>query len=275
MTKNHALLARGGRSKGFSLVELLTAMTILVIIVLLMVMIFKDADRIWFTGSGRALNSTAGRATLNLISHDLQYAVADSILSFAIRPDRNGCSSYGLPNDEICFVALQHDSSGDSRRTAREVHYWVRPSTTRTGTYELVRGYYSSEILNNPAAHCYFNKRWYETGGGNPGRPAGYVIAENVAGLDFVAAEATNVTFFGSGCPNVSFRDISPYYSTNRNNLLPEYVDIYLELLSEVDAGRAAALAYNAGEQRKYVEEKHRRFVDRVYFNNKDGYRKR
>jgi len=256
-------IAKHKKSAAFSLVELLTAMTILVIIVLLMVTIFKDADRIWFTGSGRALSSTAGRAALNLISHDLQYAVADNILTFTARPDRYGINSYGFANDEICFVSLeQNPNPTNGLRTAREVHYWVRASTTRTGTYELVRGYYSSEIVNSPGSHCYFNRLWYA--GSRPSANA--VVAEDVAGLDFVAV-TTNLA--GAEV------DVPLYNSALLGDQLPEYVDVYLELLSEVDADRATSLAYDVAEQRRFVEQKHRRFVTRVYFNNKYGYKQR
>ena len=114
--------APANNRSGFTLVELMTAMTILVVIVMMMTMIFNDADKIWYLGTGRTLNCISGRAAMNLLSHDLEYAVADDLLTFVMRQDKKLSQSYGFTNDEVCFVSLQNDSR-DKARTAREVFY--------------------------------------------------------------------------------------------------------------------------------------------------------
>ena len=73
---------------GFTLIELLSAMAILIMIVTMMTRIFVESERAWQLGVGRAEINTEGRAALNMIAHDLQYAVADNVLTFAMGRDR-------------------------------------------------------------------------------------------------------------------------------------------------------------------------------------------
>jgi prepilin-type N-terminal cleavage/methylation domain-containing protein len=249
---------------GFTLIEILAAVAVLFVLVGIVGAIFTESDRAWNLGTGRAMNNNEGRAALNMIAHDLQYAVADDRLTFHMGPDRDLAAAkkpYGYTNlTEICFVSMEHDSSGtDTPRTAREIHYYVReePNTKSTlGTsytsYELVRHYWSSEIVNDASNHCYFNANWYKTGGSNPGRPtAGGPIAANVVGFSVFAPGATN-----------------KYDSIDYTNQLPQYVDIYLELLNERDAAEAAKAS-----DRNYIERATRRYATRIYFHNAPGYR--
>lgn len=263
----------------FALIELLAAVTILMIIVGMMVLVFTEAERCWTIGTGRAENNSIGRAALTAMAHDLQYAVTDSNITFVMRQDRNGLTAYGFENDEICFVSLQHDSSGSARRTAREVHYYLREDSKRPGTYQLRKGYFSKDIHdesdNSPAdgypdykSHSYWNRTWYETGGtsaesgaGNPGRPsAGGYLADNAASLAFFARDSSGMIS----------RD---YFSDDpaNSNRLPEYVDVFLEILNKRDAIRAAGMSGAA--QKAFVDRNARRYTTRVYFQNRQGYR--
>jgi prepilin-type N-terminal cleavage/methylation domain-containing protein len=264
-------------STAFTLIELICAMAILLMIGAVVGKIFAGSEIIWTRTTTRTDKNADGRAALQMLSHDLQYAVAyedvDSAgravrVTFRMQEDRNGLTSYGFPNSEICFVSLQHDSA-DQNRTAREIHYYVKEIAGSPGQYELRRHYYSKAISDTPLAHCYFNETWYKTGGvsaqtgvPNPGRPSGGgVIVGNIAGF--------SVTWPDPAAPNAE------YDSTAHTNRVPEYVDIYLEVLSQREATEAATFPANSADQRDYVERKARRFTSRVYFHNRHGYRRR
>lgn len=257
---------------GFTLLELLAAMTILVIIVLMTATIFTDADRIWYLGTGRTKNCISGRAAMNLIAHDLEYAVADELLTFAMKPDRDGATFYANPStrhDEICFVSLQNDSS-DGNRTAREIFYYVKTNSTAATPAKpgnLMRGYYSAAIATASANHCYRRKDWYDVAG-RPGdaRP----IVEHVVALSFFAPTNQN-----GYCGAVYYSTNSYAYSPNYyiTNSLPEYVDVYLEVLDELDADKLAGV--DATNRAAFVERNARRYTTRVYFQNRLGYKKR
>lgn len=274
---------------GFSLIELLAAMAILMVIVVMMTTIFSNSDRVWNLGTGRANNCSDGRAAMNLMAHDLEYAVADDILTFAMANDRNSLKTYGFTNSEICFVSLEHDiapdtatNPGESKRTAREVHYYVLEVTNHI--YGLWRGYYSKEIYDSHTAHCYFNRTWHKTGGAsaetgapNPGRPSGGdFLAYNVVGMKVYAPGPP------SGAPSSVYYSDPKEYSRVQDkafvtNRLPAYVDIFLEVLDESAMDRAADLAVSFGETgdetREFIEKNVRRYTTRVYFDNRHGYK--
>jgi len=256
-------------ASGFSLIELLAALAILVMIVGIMGMIFTESDRAWNLGTGRVINNTEGRAMLNTIAHDLQYAVADKTLSFRLRTDKNAVRAYGLPCDEISFVSLQHDSS-ESPRTAREIVYYVVKTNTVDATgrvyadrYQLLRQDVGAALTDNPDQHCYRRTNdWWNTRYSGTSRS---VLSDNVAGFTVYAWNGSRLV-----------RNFDSTVTTN----LPLYVDVYLELLNERDALRAAQMAREDGDDRgarviSFVEKSVRRYTTRVYFHNRAGYEER
>lgn len=260
--------AASNTRSGFTLIELMTAMTILIVIVMMMAMIFNDADKIWYLGTGRTLNCISGRAAMNLISHDLEYAVADERLTFRMKQDKDHVYCYGFTNDEISFVSLQNDSR-DGHRAAREIFYYVTNATGKAGA--LMRGYYSGAIVSTNTKHCYYDKEWYDADAGGAGRPtsSGPIVE--------------HVTAFSLFVPtNQNGYCTSDYDSTKRydygggyflSNALPEYVDIYLEVLDEMDAVKLDALDTSLASA--FVERNARRYTTRVYFQNRLGYKQR
>jgi type II secretory pathway component PulJ len=257
-------------NSGFSLIELFAAMAILMAVVSMMGIIFTDSDRAWTLGTGRAENNTSGRAAINMIVRDLQYAVADDLLTYVNRRDRYNIMSLGYTNDEVCCVSLQHDSK-DGNRTAREIHYNLKPTTGSPATYELRRGYWagaiSQETGNTFARHCYHRSTWFESGDGNPGRPSyNRVIAANVVGFAVFACDQQD---------NV-WRE---YYSDSpaHSNRTPKYVDISLEILDQRHAEQVSDMTYRGEDPayiKEFVERKLRRYTSRVHFCNRSGYKR-
>ena len=258
-------------------------MAILMVIVVMMTTIFSNSDRVWDMGTGRANNCSDGRAAMNMMAHDLEYAVADDILTFAMDVDRNNLKTYGFTNSEICFVSLEQNLPEDAGRTAREVHYYVLETTNLPHVYGLRRAYFSGAITNSGTylKHCYKNRLWYKSeASGGAGRPGGGdFLALNVVGLGLYAPDPT------TGLPQsgMPFRD---YYSNSNlaqwvaaGDRLPAYVDIYLEVLDEAAMARAAALAEDSGETDSktlsFIEKNVRRYTTRVYFDNRHGYKHR
>lgn len=269
---------------GFTLLELLAAIAILLVIVWIMARIFSESDRAWNFGSSQAETSIEARAALQMINHDMQYAIVDNNLTFAVRPasaralEVSVASSiitniYGSAVHELCFVSLQHDSTGDAKRAVREVHYYIRAMTNGIERYELVRGYWSKTIETDPNNHCYHNPDWYRSGGGHPGRPtSSQVIAENVCNF----RADVNYVVLGS---NLVERTATTYLSSGNNFRLPESVDITISVLSERDVLQLLQMKSNPlvsqARINEFIERNARRFSTRVYFQNRLGYRNR
>jgi len=274
---------RPGRRAGFSLIEILAAMAILMMIVVIMGIIFRDTNRSWALGTSRVLNTTTGRAAIDMIAQDLQYAVADDLLTFYAGPERQEGSitaPFGGSKakfHEISFVSLQNnlkrDSSGNPLRTAFEVSYFVKADPANPNRYQLRRTVAKGSIASNPDAHCYKDPDWYDTRLSGFSAPA---LADNVACLQFHCV-STN-----SGGQTQTFTE---YDSTRppHANLLPQYVDIYLEILDDraakqlADMARMQARGINpqpqGGSMEAFLEQNIKRYTKRVFFRNRDGYK--
>lgn len=108
-------------SDGFTLLELLVAMSILVIIVLMMAGVFHQSRVAWGSGLRKARLNMDGRAVVDFIGHELSQAVADNTLPCQIMNDSDG----------ISFYMLEHADS--SKRGIKAVSY------TRTAADEIKR----------------------------------------------------------------------------------------------------------------------------------------
>ncbi len=285
---------------GFTLIELLASIAILAVLVTILGTIFTESDRAWKLGAARAEMNNEARAAVTAIANDLQYAIAYAStnnadtnlnynLTFIMRPEiesplfrpRPGIHSsaqwpvrsYGFTNSEICFVMLKGKSEFlHDRRSTLSVYYWVREMTkddnlggTPLGRYELMRTMIRTDGTNGP----YGNTNWFTTTQSSPGHrhtAANFgTIAENIAGVAFYAPTGNGMTKY--------------YYSVAHSNRLPEYVDVVVDALSDDDARRAADLTQRFGnnhpEVTRFVERNLRRYTQRVYFQNRAGYRNR
>lgn len=86
---------------------------------------------------------------------------------------------------------------------------------------------------------------------------------------------AENVAAFEIWAYNSKGEKISNYYSVDENDVLPLWVDIYLEVLGEDEAVRAAILWSSGGgsgsaDARQYIDNNVRRFTARVFFPNRE-----
>ena len=242
-------------------------MAILAVLMLMIVAVFTDTDDVWTLGTARRQTTTAGRRALDMITRDLEAAVADSTLTFVVQPDRNTNTTFGFENDELCFVALVQTVSNDVR-AAHEICYWVRPMTNAfsgmtnglsgmTNRYELVRGVRSvtNDIDIGPYETCYGNGNWYKDPPDGQGRPRDCgVVAENVAAFAVGAYGATN----------------GYYHSISHTNRLPRYVDVFLQLLDERAAIRA--VDFHGVDYTDHVRRHLRSFSTRVEFPNRERY---
>lgn len=273
----------------FTMIELLAAITILMIIVSIMGVIFAESDRAWTQGNSMVESNTEGRAALHMIGHDLQYAIADDILTFAMRDDRETLETFGHMNSEICFVSLiqkPEESGNDDLRATQQVFYYISERTNDDttdgkplGRYQLMRTAINTHIPDGSTyGSAYYdpnsgtlNRDWYEQGRSDGGR----------ASLDHTAVIAENVTALRFFAPDDQGELVTEYFSEDYLNKdrLPQYVDVFLELMGEKDAILAADLAKRLGDSDEkvldFVEKNSRRYTARVYFQNRAGYRKR
>ena len=275
--RKHPIMRTHSKKRAFTLIELLAAVSILVVIVTIVGIIFAESDKAWTTGTQRVQKNMSGRAAINLITHDLQYVLVDDLITMNVGFDRNSptSDSYDFVNSELTFASLNNDptESSDPERAVREYFYYVRPTTDYR--YQLMRGYCSGSILSASDDHCYKNIEWCldddDFDGISRSLISAQVVCENVSAFA-VYVRDPSISIFDESLPPNMLRE---YYSYS--NAPPPYLDICLELLSEKAAKQIAdieSISPPLPDEDDIVEdilEKNvTRFTARVYLQNWD-----
>ncbi len=277
---------------GFTLVELMVSMGILVVIMLMMARVFTDASAAWRAGTRRAYEAQSGRVIMDFIKQELSQAIADDLVSFRIHSEPGPLSlsvwAYPHPDypesstDSICFVAATRPPPyGAMRRAVPHYIYYVDYMLDIDGQrmdeghpegprYALMRTRKTGTTHNTQANlenSAYRNPQWWQ-----PDHWVGQtreIIAENVSGFEVWAAKGSLI--------EAGVRDPDTYYIWNYDSVEegepPLWVDIYLMLMDEPAAIQAAALwRANDPDRREFVNRNTRRYSARIYFRNREGY---
>jgi prepilin-type N-terminal cleavage/methylation domain-containing protein len=277
------------RIAGFTLIELLAAMSVLVLITLMMARVYTDTTRMWELGTRRVTSAAEGRAVMDFLVRELAMAIADDVVAFrTVSPGVDGetfiygTETYGAEADEIFFVGMvRRGNTGSYRRTANQFAYFVTEMLDENDDilpyrYRLVRTRKTSTVFSRDehrVLSAYGTNEWWKFQLPNyeniiqlPSVPPAErlydmeTIAENVAAFEIWSYSERAGEY------------VSNYRSVREGNRLPIWVDIYLEMLSEADAIRAADL-FESGvdaEARAFVDNQARRYMARVFFANRE-----
>jgi len=104
-----------GRRRGFTLMEILVAMTILAIIILIVSGIFQQSSTAWEAGERKTELNMEGRAAIDLMAQELANAVADPVLC------SNIVYSSIVQGPKITFWTMGLATNGE--RVVRNVEY--------------------------------------------------------------------------------------------------------------------------------------------------------
>jgi len=275
------------RSKGgFTLVEILASMAVLLVLVALMGRLFSDATKTWTLATRRADANMEARAVLDFIARDIQQAVADDVLGFRLSSEDKevfGTGGLGWMNDAMWFVSLNNDPDSGAPRAAREVRYYVTDMEDLSGV--VMKGRYKlMRATKTEHATCYSKYRFWDDWASTSG--ASVVIAENVASFEVwcmgVSNSPTGPVYKNLGSYNTPSEAIPPWYYGSQNvwargyqyHKLPAYVEILFTKMDEPDAIRAAEM-FKGGNQagaRDYVNLNAKRHEIRINLQNRTGY---
>jgi len=238
----------------------------LVVLMLMCSNIFSSATRAWVLGSTRVEQNTIGRAVLDTMARDLSHAVVSTTMVFRAQNSLatwSLTSVYGRPQSQtysvhfICMMSYQLQMALPDEMIG--LHYFVREvgRGTPTNRYQLCRaeGNWNANLAKNvyEAPATWLNR----INNIESRNPTNNIFAENIT--------AFKVMINGTNSPYMSDTVTPP---VNRHKL-PYFADIYLGVLSDDDARKAALLS--GAEQQNFVTRNERRFVQRVYFRNRDS----
>lgn len=264
---------------GFTIIEMLTAMVVLIFIVLMMTRIFTETTGIWTRGAKNVQSAVEGRVIMDFISKEMTQAIADDVVTFKLNSGGGEPPLYGqkfvfgAESDEVCFVGMVRSGDSGYRRTGNQFVYFISSMLDENNApianrYRLVRTRRTQSMYSSPgniANSAYGDREWWrkmdpdiDDDGPDSGTPI-ETIAENVAGFEVWAWSQDRDDYdFG-------------YNSAANNNLLPQWVDIYLELLGESEAIRAAILwSVDPDRGAEYIAQNVKRYTTRVFFPNRE-----
>lgn len=294
------------RLKGFTLLELLMSMSLLVVIVLMMSRMFADTTRMWDLGTRRIAEAQGARVVVDFLGREISTAVADELVSFKIHSEPSSSSlsvaAYGEDTDSICFVSTPRTppwGSGPVRRSANQYVYYVdymeddetgdildetHPDGPRYALMRrrLTRAMHSFAdipaslvLTNTPPLHrskrvmntAYKRKDWWLP-------PLMTVapaetVARNIVAFEVWAQPQHYPSEYG-------FNFDSTYTPPGGDQPLgaPLWIDLYLEVMGEQDLAelgfRYQIYGATAPEFLEFRERNVRRYSTRIYFRNRE-----
>lgn len=237
-------------SSGFSLLEVLVAMAIMVVIIVMVTNMFRDASEAWDMGAARAEMNTSARAALEYIARELSCAVAGSFADYQGDPYTIRKFKLANQNDahnnpqvkELYFTALSGED-GSMRGVRFKYDNYAIVTANETASFD--------PYIDKTEGTEWFGV-WNEI-----------VLITNV--WRFAVTVCSNEAQMAAGAAGWEY-DSS---AADNINSLPACVDISIEMLSERDMARVAAIG--AGEQKGFVMTNSRVYTARVCFPNRES----
>lgn len=252
--------------RGFSLIEVLAAMTILAIIVLMVARLFADSSMTWKVGSRRVDQDVNARASLELIGRQLTMAMSDHLVT--LRVETGDKDMYGDDSDMVSFASL--DQRAEFRKFAsgggpavstpyrdlQQIRYLLmEPAGSPRVNYVL--GRHSTQAENNDFFQCYKTPNWSVIFDSYPDDYA-TVMAEHIARFNIYAYTPNS-----SGLPVLK----RGYFSGSDGVML--WIDLVMYILDQDDAIKASNLS--GTERRRFLDRVARRYVHRAFPHNSPG----
>jgi prepilin-type N-terminal cleavage/methylation domain-containing protein len=275
------------RTGGFSLIEVLAAMSVLAILMLLMARIFGDSTRTMRSGLRGAESGASARAVMDFMARDVSMAVfgppGTNAPHLLLRTYNNEPPAglpapdniLGLRTDDfraLMFLSPVNNPTNSNPRELKSVlyrmrHYQTGSSGYMAHRYELMRGEYFDSIQKQ---RWYREPNWSDrdtaaTTVYGATRGEGKVLIQNVRSFSVVYRTGFTGNAVAETDPARTRTDVTPL----------AYLDIRLEILPEPDAIRAADMWATGSPSQaalEFVERAVRHHFRRVFFNNQGGY---
>lgn len=270
--------ARCTSKAGFTLIEMLAAVVILVLIVMAMGRIYASSTKVYQETIKQAERDAAARAVMDFLAREISQALFDkgnmnsnALISMRYRANTTP-SNFGLEGADEIWLLSANNVTGMNRPPRESVMrvYFVQNYEGLTDAppnarYRFALWQNFRNVTNvaplQPYAGGLSGLDWSDGSSVLP-KQRNHLLLENVRTFEiFAYADPWGTRVF-----DWDSRETQPLFC----------MDIYLETLSEADAIRAAQLAASLGPNDPtvvgFVETVVRRHYQRIYFPNKFGY---
>jgi type II secretory pathway pseudopilin PulG len=241
---------------GFTLVELLVSMALLILISLAVSTVFSNATRAMSQGSSSSEINLVARTALDLVASEISGAFLNTNCLFTVEPDDTGDFSKVSFFSTSSLISKQSLDSDEYSRAIYPMQYLV-------DTNEIVRAYISpvadddEDGVANVTA--YFGDDWSledlrdNTGGRED------IVLENITEFTVLVNGTNSFTTFVP----TTFADTNLLASFDVTSDIPRYVDVTIGVLNDAAAKKAT---YLSGEQLiEFTEKNELLFSTRVH----------
>ncbi len=236
-------------ASGFNIIELMAAMSLLVIITAIMVSLLSRTRDIWNSTGNRQQCVTNARNALDLMASDIEQSTIATNLHFVLSISTNAVENAPFEQSNLYFVRLGHRTGGF--RPVTEINYSIEQETNSTGAV-TGRNILARRLRRIPI---------YDPLSPAESRPLG---PEALLRTPYEPV-AKGVAGFSIGLPESSsnlFELVSEWDSRKDTPMQPPYLDIHIETLSRNDSYNAASLS---GKQKSLFMERNKlRFSRRI-----------
>ncbi len=245
----------GLSQSGFTMVEVLASMAVLVILVLALTRMFSEAANITKRGTTALARNSVGGTSMETILQDIEGMVVNERLPCYFKADTADIGGFGF--DEAWFITTSGDQ--DDARAYQTVHYYVTNSlaTNNLGApyarFQLMRqvGIFANAD-NNGVDIMEKGMEWWDPRNWDTGSVQysdKNLLAENVVRFDFYLLGWKDYTgdkldsWLENDGGDVQFNStIGPRDDRTQINIPPAVIDVYLQITSPdvaVESGMA------------------------------------
>lgn len=244
------------KNMGFTLIEVLVSMAVLLLLILALTRMFVEAANITKRGTTALARNSVAETAMETILQDIEGMVVNERLACQFRGDTTdrqqdpATFGYGFGFDEAWFITTSGDQ--DDSRAYQTVHYYVTNSlaTNSLGAayvrFQLIRQVGIFANADNYGVDIMGKKmEWWDPqkwDGGKVVYSDKDVLAENVVRFDFYILgwkkEASGHSVISwleadGNATNVVFNSIlGPRDDRTQTNLPPAAIDVYFEITS-------------------------------------------
>ena len=269
------------RKGGFSLIEVIAAMSVLAIIMLLISQAYTSVNGAWRDGMIASDQNSGGRSVLAFMARELSQAIADDQYQMVVKADDSAYSVYGTNDSAIWFSTLsgrpRHGTSEDYRQV-QDISYYVTTDgggsdrqtdfayrkLRRIGNYKLDK---LAPYKNGAKIDAAISKTGSDLNGGSDLLPFVHRFEITLYCQDLANPGGPPVARAISD-PR-SPHDYKSYATDGITQYVPAYADLYLEVLGHDIAQSITQLT--SSEKKEFAKKNVQRFSTRVYFPNIAG----
>ena len=244
------------RMGGFTLIEVLASMAVLVVLILALTRMFVEAANITKRGTTALARNSMGATAMESLLQDFEGMVVNERLACKFLGNSTDVGGFGF--DEAWFVTTSGDQ--DDARAYQFVHYYVTNSEAVNSLgakylrFQLIRqvGIFANAD-NNEVDIMEKGLEWWDEDNWPEGKVQysdSNLLAENVVRFDFYCLGWDGKSWMGDdGTGEETFSSIDgPSVDPSQTNLPPAAMDVYRQLTSpEVAAESGMALVAGAG----------------------------